>query len=175
MIIDGIFLLEAIIETNKIYSRIWKRVLQMPKLHEIVENIILKYNRFEQNENDIACYLYISNYHNLESFLEISNRKNNFYIREKNSVKIFVTYSNDLVNLQVMDDMSRFKNSNNIILVANDIAYERFLLDLKNEVDEIIIMRLKTNSRPQEMFVNYRWGDISYPIALSMGVGPDEL
>lgn len=175
IIIDGIFLLEALIETDKIYSEIWNRNLRKPKLHEIVQNIIVRYNRFEKNENDIACYLYLSNYHDLENVLEITNRENNFNINEECSVKIFTTYSNDLVSFQIMDDISRFKNSNNIILVANDIAYERFLVDLKEEVDNIIIMRLKLVERPQEMFVNYKWGDISYPIAISMGIKPQEL
>lgn len=175
IIIDGIFLKESIIETNKIYTKIWKRDLIKPKLNEIIKNIILKYNSFENNENDIACYLYISNHHDLETSLEINNRENNFYINEKNPVKIFTIYSNDLVNPQIIDDINRFKNSNNIILVANDIIYENFLLNLKNEVDDLIIMRLKIVERLHEMYVNYKWGDISYPIALSMGIKPHEL
>lgn len=175
LIIDGIFLKESIVKTNKFYSEYWKRELKKPKLHEIIKDVIIRYNKFEQNQNDIACYLYVSNYDDLVNILEIDNRKNSFYINEQIPVKIFINYSNELVCFQVMDDINRFKKSNNIILVANDIAYERFLKDLEKEVEEIIIMRLKINERPNEMFVNYKWGDISHPIGLSMGLEPFEL
>ncbi|MCG2419369.1 hypothetical protein K8089_10070 [Aequorivita sp. F47161] len=175
LIIDGVFLKESILETNKFYSEYWKRKLKKPKLHEIVKSIIIKYNRFEQNQNDIACYLYISNHNDLVNVLDIDNKQNSFLVNNKISVKIFVSYSNELVCFQIMDDINRFKKSNNLILVANDIAYERFLKDLENEDKEILIMRLKINERPNEMFVNYKWGDISYPIGLSMGLEPFEL
>ncbi|CAM3611621.1 hypothetical protein [Zobellia roscoffensis] len=175
IIIDGLFLKESIIETNKFYSKYWNRELEKPKLHDIVRNIIVQYNRFEQNQNEIACYLYVSNYNDLINVLEIDNKQNNFYINEKISVKIFVSYSNDLVCFQIMDDINRFKKSNNLILVANDIAYERFLTDLESEIEEVIIMRLKINERPNEMYVNYKWADISYPIGLSMGLEQVEL
>ncbi|WP_159474750.1 hypothetical protein [Chryseobacterium sp. 18068] len=174
LIIDGIFLEESIKETKDIYTEIWGKKFEEPSLKDLVEQIILRFNRFPENDNDIACYLYISNHHSLEDHLIIDNKNNSFSLKGS-SIKIFITYTDELVAFQVMDDIDRFKQSNNIILIANDIIYENFLSDLEVDIESIIVARLKVNERPQEMYVKYKWGDISYPIGLALGLKSYEL
>ena len=74
-----------------------------------------------------------------------------------------------------MENINRYKSANNIILIANDLVYEGFLRELENEVEEIIIARLKINERSNEMYVRYRWQDIAYPIGESLGINRADL
>lgn len=173
VIIDGIFLQESLIETKKLYAGIWNRDFEEPSLKDLAEKI-LKYNRFVDHNNDIACYIYISNHHNLEDHILIDPRNSSFNYKGI-LVKTSITYTSELVAFQIMDDIERFKQSNNILLIANDIIYERFLSDLDVDVKSVIVARLKINERPNEMYVDYKWFDISYPIGLAIGLKPNEL
>ncbi|MCF2218322.1 hypothetical protein H9Q08_03290 [Chryseobacterium sp. PS-8] len=73
IIIDGIFLEEALKETKKIYTEIWNRKFEEITLKDLVDKIILRFNRFDDNFNaedtNINCYVYISKHHGLEDHI----------------------------------------------------------------------------------------------------------
>jgi len=174
IIIDGFFLEESIIKTTEIYTEIYKREFQKPSLVHLAEKINSYFNRFSSNFNDIAFYLYISKDRTLENHILLDDKVKNLSIKES-SAKIFTTYTDKLIPFHIMNDLERFKQSDNIILIANDIIYEHFLSNLEIDPKSIIVARLKTEDRPQEMFVKYRWQDIIYPIGLALGLKSFEL
>lgn len=174
IIIDGIFLKEAIIKTKNYYSSLWNKEYETPKLHIIIKHISRWFNRFS-SENEISCNVYISNHHPLEECLIIDNKQNSLFLPNQTSIQISTTYSNSIIAFQIMENINRYKSANNIILIANDLVYEGFLRELENEVEEIIIARLKINERSNEMYVRYRWQDIAYPIGESLGINRADL
>lgn len=178
IIIDGIFLEEALRETKKIYTEIWNRKFEEITLKDLVDKIILRFNRFGDNFNaentNINCYVYISKHHGLEDHIIIKDDDDNFETSEP-STNIFINHTKKLVAFEVMENIDRFKQSDNIILIANDIIYEHFLENLDVDTKSIIVARLKIDERPNEMYVKYRWQDISYPIGLALGLKSFEL
>lgn len=174
IIIDGIFLEEALKETKKIYSDSNERKIEELSLNNLVDKIILGFNRFGDGLTNINCYVYVSKHHSLEDHIKIEDEDTDFESSEFSS-RIFITYTKKLVSFEIMNDIDRFKQSDNIILIANDVIYEHFLANLDVDAKSIIIARLKITERPNEMYVKYRWGDISYPIGLALGLESYEL
>ncbi|MCF2218321.1 hypothetical protein H9Q08_03285 [Chryseobacterium sp. PS-8] len=109
-----------------------------------------------------------------EDHIIIKDDDDNFEISEP-STNIFINHTKKLVAFEVMENIDRFKQSDNIILIANDIIYEHFLENLDVDTKSIIVARLKIDERPNEMYEKYRWQDISYPIGLALGLQSFEL
>ena len=178
IIIDGIFLEEAVKETKKIYAKIWSRKVEEIILKDLVDRINQRFNRFDDRFNgkdsNINCYVYASKHHGLEDHITMADEDVDFESGESSS-KIFINYTKNLVSSEIMNDIGRFKQSDNIIFIANDIIYEHFLDNLEVDAKSIIIARLKINERPNEMYVKYRWDDITYPIGLALGLESCEL
>lgn len=140
----------------------------------MVDKIILGFNTFGDAVTNINCYVYVSKHHSLEDHITIEDEDADFE-SSKFSPRIFITYTKKLVSFEIMNDIDRFKQSDNIILIANDVIYEHFLENLDVDAESITIARLKITERPNEMYVKYRWGDISYPIGLALGLESYEL
>ncbi|MEH2380442.1 MAG: hypothetical protein V7K27_16405 [Nostoc sp.] len=58
--------------------------------------------------------------------------------------------------------------------MADDVGYNPYLQDLKDRGVEIIVFQNSENSGSR-MFQNFNWADISYPLALAMGLNQHEL
>lgn len=178
IIIDGIFLEEALKETKKIYAKIWNRKFEEITLKDLVDRINQRFNRFDDRFNgknsNVNCYVYASKHHGLEDHITMADDDVDFESGESSS-KIFINYTKNLVSSEIINDIGRFKQSDNIIFIANDIFYEHFLDNLEVDAKSIIVARLKINERPNEMYVKYRWDDITYPIGLALGLESCEL
>jgi hypothetical protein len=60
-----------------------------------------------------------------------------------------------------------------MILVADDIAYENQLNEMKEKMIDITLVQFKTEDG-RRMFTNHMWGDIVFPIAKSIGLEINE-
>ena len=172
VIIDGIFLEKALNQTRALYSKIWEaREFQQPMLGDIIQNI-LDYNRFPESVGDINCVLFISDHHHLENVVHIPDlRKKTIGLPH---VKLSIHRSDQIIGFQVTEYLDRIINTENIILVADDVIYQEPLNKLKNKGVDIIIVKQSTDLGSR-LFTQFRWGDISYPIGLSLGLLRHEL
>lgn len=73
-----------------------------------------------------------------------------------------------------MDRIERLINNENIILVADDKSYELPLNELKSKGVDIICVTFN-EPETRNMFVQFRWGDIAYPLGRAMGLEKYEL
>ncbi|MCK5136988.1 MAG: hypothetical protein KAR19_14475 [Bacteroidales bacterium] len=175
IIIDGIFLGKAIIKTIQTYQQIWpdKKFIN-PKLSSIVENILNKYDRHESEKKSIICYLLISDSFSLENIVDVDYSNQIFITKNGNQVRTFINRTDEIIAFEVIEQMERLVNNDNIILVADDIIYETELSKYKDSGIEMILVKLNENDG-SDMFVHYMWGDIMYPIGIAIGLEKHEL
>ena len=174
VIIDGIFLEKAIIKTTQTYQKIWTdKKLVKPDLNVIIETILNQYDRHKSEKKGINCYLLISDSFSLENVVNIDSLQS-FETKDGNQVRIFLNRTNEIIAFEVIEQINRLINNDNLILVADDIIYEQELNKLKNSGIEMILVKLNENDGGN-MFVNYSWGDIVYSIGIAIGLEKYEL
>lgn len=175
VIIDGIFLEKAIDQTVKTYSELWpaKKFIK-PDLNSVVKNILDRYDRYKTERKIINCYLVLSESFDLESRIIINQANQTFKTNSGNQVKLFVNKTNEIIGFEVLEQLNRLINNDNIILVADDKVYENALKEHKNKGVEIIVVMLNEHDGSQ-MRIQFNWGDILYPLGMSIGLESYEL
>src|SRR5690606_33176642 len=106
--------------------------------------------------------------------VEDFNENINFKTKTGNQVNIFKTKTDSIVALEVLEQIERLINNDNIILVADDRIYEEELYKHKKNGVDMIMVKLNLNSGGI-MDTVFRWGDISYPLGLAIGLERHEL
>lgn len=173
--IDGVFLEKAVRQTIGIYSEIWpEKKLAKPSLKDIVRNILEAYNRYKNEKTIINCNVFISESFDLEKAVDIDYKTQRILSKNGNQIRIIFYRSNDIIALEILDEIDRVIEKNNILLVANDEAYGYDLSELKEKGCDIIVIRSNLKDG-NEMLSEFRWGDISWPIGLSLGLTIGEL
>jgi hypothetical protein len=175
IIIDGIFLEKAIIKTIQIYKKIWPdKEFIKPDLNSIIKNILNYFDRFKSEKKGINCYILLSDSFDLESIVNIDYSANIFKTDNENQVRTFINKINEIIAFEVIEQLERLTNNDNIILVADDVIYENELNKYKDSGIEMILVKLHENNE-SNMFVAYQWGDIMYPLGISIGLEKHEL
>lgn len=168
LLIDGIFLEKAIKATKAIYSEIWPdRVLQKPELMAIIRQFLYYYNRHPDSKADIQCVLFLSDDFHLEHWVTMPQA-------EPRNFKLSIFRSGKIISFEILDYMERVINTENILLVADDIVYESPLNKLKDAGTDVILIRLET-ALGGNLYTQHQWGDVTYPLGLAMGLEPNEL
>lgn len=174
VIIDGIFLMKAVNSTKNIYNNIWTdKKLKNPHIQDVIQNILEYYNRHDSESNTINCYILESNHFPLSEVIEMDMGKS-ILKSENNIIKVYKENLDNIIAFEALDKIERLMNNENIILVADDKSYEHPLNELKNKGVDIICV---TFNEPENrnMFVQFRWGDIAYPLGRAMGLEKYEL
>lgn len=175
IIIDGIFLEKAIIKTIQTYQEIWpNKKFVKPELNLIIKNILNSYDRHKSENKGINCYLLLSDSFSLENVVEIDSSNQTFSTENGNQVRTFINKTDEIIAFEVIEQMERLINNDNLILVADDIIYENELNRFKDKGIEIILVKLSENNE-SNMFVQYRWGDIMYPLGIAIGLEKYEI
>jgi hypothetical protein len=172
IIIDGIFLENALRETMRIYSKIWPGIaFRRPSLNDIINQFLL-YNRFRTEITSINCIIFLSGHHRLEGLIDIPDpRKTRDTIPD---VKLSIFKSQSILTFEVLGQLERLINAENVILVADDISYEKSLNALVDKGVELILIKLKGDSGSR-MYTPFRWADIAYPLGKALGLTEDQL
>ncbi|MCF6211839.1 MAG: hypothetical protein L3K24_14450 [Gammaproteobacteria bacterium] len=169
IIIDEIFLEKAISKTISIYKEIYpKRNFCRPTLKSVIIEILAMYDNFDSIEKEINCHVY-----NYESDSDSINakRSNIRFLTDGGVVgKIFIDTTDEFVWIEIVNHMKRIINTENIILVADDIVYEQQLNEMKEKMIDVTLVQLNTDAG-RRMFTEHKWGDITFPIAKSIGLG----
>ena len=167
VIIDAIFLEQAIVKTLSIYREIYPdREIVRPNIMKVIKNIIVFYNRYNTKARIINCNIYSY----MDKELELKINSNNSILLENNQeCRVFAHDTEEFVCFEVMDYMERIVNTENIILVADDRAYEPILHELEDKNIDVILVQF-SEGRGSNMLSGYRWGDIIYPIAQAIGL-----
>jgi hypothetical protein len=74
----------------------------------------------------------------------------------------------DFVCFKVKEQLNRIINVDNVLLVADDYAYVPYLRELQNRGVEVIVFQ-NSEHFGSRMYHEFKWADIIYPLALSMG------
>lgn len=179
IIVDGVFLAKAVQKTRAIYREIYpKKKLQKPIIDDIVEQC-LKYLYIQKKEN-VNCYLIYSNLFGLENIVNIGDiTKDDFLRGETSSIvgcgyNLFKLKTEELICFKVEEQLERIINVENVLLIADDYAYVPYLRELQQRGVEVILFQNSENSGSR-MYHGFKWIDIAYPLALSMGLTNDEL
>lgn len=179
IIIDGIFLEKAIRETRSIYKSIYPdKQLQKPNIDDFIKNI-LGYTHAKYKV-DVNCYLIYSYHFSLEYFLDIGEAAQYDPFSEEVSdyvghdYNLFKLKTKEIVSFKVEEQLERIINVENVILVADDIAYVPFLETLKEKGVEITLVHNSENSGSR-MYHHFKWANIVYPLGLAMGLKQHEL
>gem|GEM_PF-1620910 len=172
LIIDGVFLEKAIQKTEMIYQEIWPdKELKRPVLNETIHNLLV-YNRFPESKSDVQVMLFLSEDFSLEQWLTFPNlSKINIGL---NNIKLSIYKSNKIIAVEILEYLERIVNTENILLVADDIMYEMPLNDLEANGVDVILIRLKGDFGGN-LHTKHKWGDINYPLGLAMGLEKFEL
>jgi hypothetical protein len=80
----------------------------------------------------------------------------------------------NIVSFKVEEQLNRIINVENVLLVADDFAYVPYLQELKNRGVEVVVFQHSENFGSR-MYHGFKWADITYPLALAMGLGEHEL
>lgn len=174
IIIDGVFLEKAVKNTRAIYNNIWvDKILTKPHIQDVVQNILEYYNRYDSENNAIDCYIFESNCFPLREVIEMDIEKP-ILKSENNIVKVYKENLDNVIAFEAFDKIERLINNENIILVADDKSYELPLNELKSKGVDIICVTFN-EPETRNMFVQFRWGDIAYPLGRAMGLEKYEL
>lgn len=172
VIVDGIFLEKAIDATRNLYAEIWpEKSFQKPSLQKVIHEILL-YNPFKHAKNDINCVVFMSSHHGLENVLDLPDPRSQ--VDDMKDIQLKLWKTDDLIAFQVLEQLERIFMSENIVLVADDIIYEKPLNDLEAKGVELVLMKMHGDSGSR-LYTNFRWGDISYPIGKALGLSGEEL
>lgn len=87
---------------------------------------------------------------------------------------LFKLKTQDFVLFKVKEQLNRIINVENVLLVADDLAYVPFLQDLQNKGVEVVVFQYSENSGSM-MYHKFNWADIVYPLALAMSLDRYEL
>lgn len=165
LIIDGLFLESSIQKTIQSYKEIYPdRQLNYPSLQDVITGILSTYDYFKSNDKIINCYVcyYTEDEENLGLI------KSKITTSEGVECTIYIEKTNNLICFEIIEYLERVVNSENIIFVANDIAYQDTLNKIKKEeIDVILVTSRKNEGR---MFTEHKWGNITYPLATSIGL-----
>jgi hypothetical protein len=179
IIIDGIFLEKAVRKTQQIYNEMYpEKIFHNPNIDAIVEQL-LRYSHVERKE-EVNCYLIYSNHFSLECSVNIGEMtEHDFFMGEKSnsvgcSYNLFKLKTQNIVSFKVEEQLNRIINVENVLLVADDFAYVPYLQDLENRGVEVIVFQHSENSGSR-MYHKFKWADITYPLALAMGLERHEL
>lgn len=172
ILVDEIFLEKAISKTLAIYKEIYPdREFSRPTLKSTIVEIIGMYDTFHSTEKEINCYVY-----NYESDLDsINANRSNIRFTTEDGVagKIFIDITDDFVWIEIVDHMKRIINTENVLLVADDLVYEKYLNEMKERMIDVTLVQFCTDNG-RRMFTNHKWGDIIFPIAKSIGLSQHE-
>ena len=175
LIIDGIFLEKSIDKTIQTYSDIWpKKKFIKPDLNSVIENILDSYDKFKTKKKIVNCYLLLSESFDFEHRININQGNNSFITNNGNQVKVFINKTNEIISFEVLEQLNRLINNDNIILVADDQIYQPELETYKNNGKEIIVVMFNEHNG-SNMLVKFNWGDIMYPLGISLGLERFEL
>lgn len=178
IVIDGIFLEQAVIQTKSIYRKIYpEKIIKKPSIDDILEQLS-KYASIEHKE-EINCYLICSDHFSLEFSVDIDNEeKYDLLTGEISNIgskyNLFKLRTQDLVFLQVEKHIERIINTENVFLVADDFVYVPYLQQLEDREMEIIVFQNSENAGTR-MYHKFNWAKITYPLALAMGLDQHEL
>lgn len=174
LIIDGLFLERAIMSTALTYLEIWpEKKLNKPELNKLIEIILNKFDRFKSDKKGINCFLLISNTCPIENTLKIDYSNMTFKSTNGNQIRIFINRTNEIIAMEVIEQIEKLVNNDNLILVADDLIYESELNRFRDAGFEMILVKMHGDAG--SMIVHYKWGDIMYPIGIAMGLEEYEL
>jgi hypothetical protein len=140
ILIDGIFLEKALQATKEVYAGIWpKKIFKKPTLNEVIEQL-LAYNKFTNATKDISCVLFLSDHHNLETLIDVPDPRDSS--NNIQNVKLLIHKSNNMIAFEVLDQLDRIINAENVLLVADDVIYEKPLNDLASQGTDLILIKL---------------------------------
>ncbi len=179
IIIDGIFLQNAVLYTQNIYKEVYPgKTFTKLNIDYIVEQL-LKYSRLK-SENEVNCYLIYSTQFNLEYLVDIGDitKDDLFTGKESNYVgrnyNLFKLKTQDIVLFKVVEQLDRIINVENVMLVADDFGYVPYLQALEDKGVQVVLFHHSENSGSR-MSHEFKWANIVYPLALAMGLQEHEL
>lgn len=175
IIIDGIFLQKAINKTIETYTKIWpEKQFIKPHMNSVIKNILDSYDRYKTETKTINCYLLLSESFDIENSITLNYKNQSFLTESGNQVRTFINNTNNIIVFEVLDQLNKLINNDNILLVADDILYESTLNELKIRGEEITVIMLNKHNESR-MNTTFYWGDIMYPLGISCGLERHEL
>jgi len=174
VIIDSVFLNKAIEKTITTYKEIYpEKEFSKPRLLDVVGNIIKCYDNFKLVDKSINI-VYMHNPDVLQQTQTYDNNPSKFTNSDNTSCKLSIEETDGFVNFDILEYLNRIINSENIILVADDFMYEKTLNQYKDKGVDITLVKFKS-SDGRQMYTEHMWGDITYPVGLSIGLKEREL
>lgn len=169
VLIDENYLNEAIDKTIEIYKDIQpQRNLSHPSQTDAIKCILSMYDNFKTNDKSINCHIY-SYKENVPDETKVSRLN----INDNVTAKLHREITDKFVSFEILDHLNRVINSENIILVSNDVLFYDVLESLKEKgVD--VTMVLYSSHEGRNIYASHKWGDIIYPLAQSMGLQRNE-
>ena len=174
IIIDGIFFEKAIRKAMAIYRDIWPdKKIQKLNIKNVVRNILYCFDVYKAEDKNINCYLIESDNLSLDSLIDLDATNTVFTLNE-HKVNFYREKNGNIVGFETIEKIRRLVNSENIILLANDVLYESPLRELKEKGLDIICVTFNS-SDDRRMCIPFRWGDVIYPLGLSLKLEKYEL
>jgi hypothetical protein len=165
VLIDEIFLNKAINKTIAVYQEIYpKRKLIAPSHEEAVARIIEMYNNFGPTGLAINCHLY-SYEENILSETKVSRIE----VDSNTTAKLHREITDQFVSFEMLEHLERLINTENIILVSNEVLFDVELKKLSDKGVEVTMV-LYSSHEGRNIYAKQKWGDIMYPLALAMGL-----
>jgi len=170
ILIDGIFLEKAIKDTQITYADIWpEKQFVKPDLETVVRDLLI-YNQFDAPNKTISCVIFESGHHSLNSAVHMPDE--NYISRE--DLEIRIVRSSQIISSQLMQQLQRIINAENVMLVADDAAYETELNALTEKGVDLIILKQRAYEGSR-MYTTHHWQDVAYALGRSIGLESFEI
>lgn len=133
---------------------------------------LLRYNKFDTPNKKVNCILFLSEHYSKVTSILLPDQQG--INRMSADIAFTIFESSQIISFQVMDQLKRTINAENVILVADDVAYEKELNELDEKGVDLIILK-QTSDKGSRMYTPHRWGDIAYSLGHSIGLKGHEL
>ncbi len=169
VLIDQIFLTQAIGKTIRAYEEIYpNREFIAPSHVDAVKSIIAMYNNFGVNGLPINCHLY-----SYEEFVPSETIVSRIEIDSSTTMKLHREITNQFVSFEMLEHLERLVNTENILLVSNEVLFDDVLQKLSDKGVEVTMV-LYSSDDGRNIYAKQKWGDIMYPLAQSIGLAQHE-
>ncbi len=175
LFIDGLFLQRALLKTRNDYTVLRSdRKFKKFDIQVFINHLLGSYDPMFKARHAVEAFLLKSAIGGVEGTENLHSGLNVLHQPNGQKIQLHFSETADFVVFSILDQMKQLGRDERVMLVADDILYESDLAEMAGMGLEIITVMF-TERDGNQMMAPGGWGDVTVPVALSLGLKSNEL